>query len=446
MEKVESINDTEIFKLIKIDSETEKRYVALEDFNELDLSEERKEKLEQLMRECDILLLSKKRFAAYSRHILGSSYEYGEAQAFGIESLEPPKFATLEYDFAGNVILEDYSELDSFLEKTFIPKCIQYKFDKWQEERTPYIILHHLIDLGLNELEIKHVFSYLDSQGIKVAGENSSFTGEFPNYVQRLNRFRPNSRKEAVNSEEISKLFMEYQLTKDLELREKLILMNRFLVERMAASYSKISLIPKEEVESYCWEALIRAVDSFDVNHEVKFSHYANECIKSILFEKLPFQEGFKFYKKLYYKYINVRNNLLEEESFVDNIEMEVIKTFENTGDASVNLLKLKAILAIKFPENFDELDETELVGDYTLEHEASISTLSSIIDEVLDTCSDTQKEIIRGFYGFDGAPKKLKECGDFDHISFQRISQKKEAVLDKFRTPTYVKKLKDYL
>lgn len=444
MEKVESINDTEIFELIRIDTKTGKRYVALEDFNELHLQEERKERLEQLMRECDILLLPKKRFATYSRHIPVSFYEYGEKQALGIESLELPKFATLEYDFAGNVILEDYSELDLFLEETFIPKYIRYRFDKWQEERTPYISLFHLIDLGLNELEIKHVFSYLDSQGVKVAGENSSFTGEFPNYVQCLNKTRSNSGVEAVNSEEIPNLLREYQLTKDLELREKLILMNRFLVDRVATSYSRISLIPKEEVESYCWEALIRAVDSFDVNRKVKFSHYANKCIKSILFKKLPSQEGFKFHKNLYYKYINVRSNLLDEDPFVDDIEKEVIKTFENTEDDSVNLLK--AILAVKFPENFDELDEMELVDDYTLEQEASISTLSSIIDEVLETCSDTQKEMIRGFYGFDGTTKMLKECGEFDNITIQRISQKKEIVLDKFRTPTYVKKLKDYL
>lgn len=429
---------------IKVDGETRQQYITLEEFENLDLSESEKIEVRQMLKENDILLLPKNRFSTHNSRISTNAYEYGKMQFLGLEASEPPKFATLEYDSIGNLIGEDYKNLDLFLEQEFIPRHIYYKSDAYGEEKVACIQLANLIILGLNELEVKHAFLYLDSQEVQIVGYNSSFVGEFPNYIY-LHDYAVKMEKIPFDAEKFSILLEEYHRTKDKKLREQLIIMNKPLVDRVVQAYNSIICgVAAEELESYCWEALIKAVDNFDSTKEVKFSHYAQESMKNELYKKVPWQENFKRQRKFYFDCNDARNAVIIDNSFVENPYMEILKKLEESGVYPTDYQK--TMLSVKYSENFDTLDETELVDNYTLEQRVFATFIAHDIDSVLEKLSESERELIRDYYGLNGSLKTLEECGAKQNISGEAVRQKRDRILKKVATPKNTRKLKDYL
>ena len=125
--------------------------------------------------------------------------------------------STIEYSQTNDIVAEDYSELDKYLETRFIPSYVllkQRKNDDGEKEFYPSIRLHHITALKLSEAEFEHVMNYLKEKNIRVGGKDSTVEGEFENYDYVTTYKESELPKTVAESVNIQNLAM-YNQTKD---------------------------------------------------------------------------------------------------------------------------------------------------------------------------------------------------------------------------------------
>jgi len=98
--------------------------------------------------------------------------------------------------------------------------------------------------------------------------------------------------------------------------------------------------------------------------------------------------------------------------------------------------------------------EEDSHLGDFIEDEEApapadaaSYLLLREQLDEVLDTLSPRERDVLRLRFGLDdGRPRTLEEVGQIFKVTRERIRQIEAKALRKLRHPSRSKKLKDYL
>ena len=71
--------------------------------------------------------------------------------------------------------------------------------------------------------------------------------------------------KRLLSEKEITKKFIEYQQTGNEQIREEIIKNYIYIVKITAKKISEETGFLKEDLESYCYEGLIRAIDRYDM-------------------------------------------------------------------------------------------------------------------------------------------------------------------------------------
>lgn len=84
--------------------------------------------------------------------------------------------------------------------------------------------------------------------------------------------------KSNKNKQNLQK-FIELKETGNPKIREELIIENMYIAESIADSMANKYEIDNEELRQYAYEALIKAVDRYDVNLEKPFDSFLNSCI-----------------------------------------------------------------------------------------------------------------------------------------------------------------------
>ena len=97
------------------------------------------------------------------------------------------------------------------------------------------------------------------------------------------------------------------------ELRDKLIIANIWLVKKMANYYGHRAGLKVNELESYGYEALIKAVDLFDPTRGTEFSSYASRAIKYKMLDGICELRGYKTDDKEHYVFYNKLQQLKKE-------------------------------------------------------------------------------------------------------------------------------------
>lgn len=376
-------------------------------------------------------------------------YNYGDIASNNLEVVDSPEKSIIEFDKEKNISFENYDELEKYLEEIFIPKYIQMKMkiDKNTNNLTyePSIQLNHIVKLKLSELEVKHVFKYLENLDIKVAGISPDIQLDLDignyNYVRT---FKGLEKPIYDNTLDDESRIEQYHQTNDILLRNKIIENNMRLATFIAYKYSIITEIDIHELESYAYEGLIHAVENFK-NIGTKFSTYAYPCIRGFVLSGIPHIQG--FYKSSFYDGYVACKKIVEEtnETTIEekpSLLKDVYELMTNTGRISgCNFSMFKDLIYISQPILMKDMDEIE--SDYDIEEEVLKNVAVEELKQVLNTLPEKEKIVIINLFGLFGTEAKtLPEVGKMFNVSKERIRQIEKKALWHLRHPKRTRKL----
>ena len=421
--------DQRLKKIVKKDQSGE--YILKSDLEELKLNENERKFICKILTKRGIELRLEC-IKKEDRELSSSNYEYGEVSAIGFESKDIPRFAKISYDRNGNVVFEDYRKLDEYVENTLIKNNVRYKKVNIDgiEEYELSLPLNLLVKCGFSELELKHVMEYLDARNIIVTGINSTLDDEFSNY-KFLRTYKSGTMPVNYDWNVQQKKFamlndLSLSVARRKEIREDLIQSSIRLVSFVAYKYAIITGIDINELNSYGYEGLIKAVDGFDLSLNCKFISYAIPWIKGAVLNGIGEILGFKHHKHLFSSYVMVKN-IVEGETgkkVSDNPELNYVIV-----DEMVKMLGLKEkttqfLLNQLFIVNHDTLDclDSLQVSD-TAEDFIFSNDMCANIKELLETLTPRESDVLRLRFGFvDDKIYTLNEIGRIFGVSPQRI------------------------
>ncbi len=178
----------------------------------------------------------------------------------------------------------------------------------------------------------------------------------------------------------------------DLKARDIIIKSNIRLVRHIAKQYSTEGY-DFEDLVSIGIIGLIKAVDTFDIEKQIRFSTYSSRCISNEIL-------------------MGIRKNNTNNIQKV-NIEDTLSCDFEG------NELKYLDILEDK---NSDFV--TKIIDNY----------LSKELLNIIDSLSEKEKELVMLYFGFDGNRYKQKEIAHMLGISQSYISRMISNILKKIK------------
>lgn len=283
-----------------------------------------------------------------------------------------------------------------------------------------------------------------------------------------------------LKKEEIEK-FKLYAVTKDLVIREQLILDNMSLVSwitwKIMKKYEDYNF-DFYELLQYGYEGLIKAVDNFDPSRGNSFSSYAIINIKGHvlmgIYELIGDRAGDWIVSFLKYKKaiedergISIENDYESMEYLVDiMIGNHVIA--EKNKEAIIRRIKLLLSSSLEYEDTeltiddylFYEEDVDKYFSNKKLKdssffesRESGLSEsiaeyliLKKDVDTILHTLAPREEKIIKLRFGFeDGVVHSLKEIGETFNISRTRTSEIIKKELKKLRESSQMDKFIEY-
>ena len=240
----------------------------------------------------------------------------------------------------------------------------------------------------------------------------------------------------------------------DLEAKQRLAEANLRLVVSIAKRYvgrgmQFLDLIQEGNM------GLMKAVDKFDYSKGFKSSTYATWWIRQAITRAIADQARTiripVHMVETINKLVREQRNLLQELG-QDPTPEQIAERMDMTPDKVREILKI-AQEPVSLETPIGEEDDSHLgdfIEDEVIENPVDYTTrvvLREQLDEVLDTLTDREENVLRLRFGLDdGKMRTLEDVGKVFNVTRERIRQIEAKALRKLRHPSRSKQLKDFI
>jgi RNA polymerase primary sigma factor len=321
--------------------------------------------------------------------------------------------------------------------------------------------------------QMDEYYEYLGEQGVEIIGDGEE---EDPN-IQQLSKSEEFDLNDLsvppgvkINDpvrmylKEIGRVDLlsaddEIQLAKriekgDEEAKRRLAEANLRLVVSIAKRYVGRGMLFLDLIQEGNM-GLIKAVEKFDYEKGYKFSTYATWWIRQAITRAIADQARTiripVHMVETINKLIRVQRQLLQDLGREPSPE-EIAEDMDLTPDKVREILKI-AQEPVSLETPIGEEDDSHL-GDFIEDQDATSPSehaayemLKEQLEDVLDTLTDREENVLRLRFGLDdGRTRTLEEVGKVFGVTRERIRQIEAKALRKLRHPSRSKRLKDFL